>query len=181
MAAVSRYEIVEARRWHCGQMARRMRRGQREAIMAAGFDPHRALLARFNESRICRAWMVDGRLMALGGIVGSLLSIHGLVWLALAQEASDHAVPLVREARRQLADVMRTYEELATVLMGDDEPARRFAVWLGFHVGHTGPGQPAQGRQDRTMLAEFIRDEPSLRMPLGDSYAVAVGFHQDSA
>ena len=133
---MSRFEIVEARLHHCGQMARLMRREQREAIARAGYDPHHELRSRFDSSSVCRALLIDGRLAALGGIVGTLLSPHGSVWVVLAEWASRaHPLTLARIAARQLDRIMQTYTEVASVLVGEDEPAHRLAVSLGFSVG----------------------------------------------
>jgi len=156
-----------------------MRREQRRIIIEAGFDPHRTLRDRYLESAICRVWLIDGRVAALGGICGSLLSPYGAVWLVLSEDITAHPVAVARQARRQLAEVMTTYRELATVLVGDDPPARRLAAFLGFHIGHGGPGGRAGSRRERVGLADFIRDEPSLRVPIGNSYGVVMGFHED--
>ncbi len=158
---MTHYEIVEARLQHCGQMVRLMRREQREAIGRAGYDPHRELRARFDKSAIRRALLIDGHLAALGGVMGTLLAPHGFVWLVLSEEACRHPLALVRIARRELACVMATYRELATIVLADDAAARRFAIFLGFHVAEDEYGNPSQ-------------------IPIGRARATVMGFHEGS-
>jgi hypothetical protein len=174
------YEIVEARLHHCGQMARMMRPQQRAAIIAAGFDPHRVMCERFRESSIRRAWLIDGRLAGIGGVTGTLLSPFGSVWVVPADWACrEHPIALARVAARELDRIMQTHSEVATVLVGDDEPARRLAVFLGFHVGHD-RARIGSNRDHRHAVIDRIASEPTLRIPIGDSYAIPLGYHESA-
>lgn len=75
---------------------------------------------------------MDGRLGALGGVVGSPLATDGFVWLAIAETALRHPVAVAREARRQIDRLMGTKRMLTTVALDDDPRALRFALHLGF-------------------------------------------------
>jgi hypothetical protein len=158
-------------------MARRLRAAQRESLISAGLDPHRELRARFDDSYLARAWLIDGRLAALGGIVGTILSFYGFVWLVLSEEAGQHPVTIVKEARRQLAEIMITKHELATAIVTSDAAAIRLAAFLGFHAAHQGPGMPAHCRAQRQTLAAEVAGNPALRIPVGKVFAVAMGYH----
>ena len=83
-----RFEVIEAKRFHCGMMTRIMRRSYLTMMAQAGADPHRELRACFDQSAFRKAWMIDGRLAALGGVIGTLASGDGMVWLALSEEAT---------------------------------------------------------------------------------------------
>lgn len=61
-------EIVEAKRHHCGQMARRMRQSQGCAIARMGIDAHRELVRVFERSPFRRSVFQDGELVAMGGL-----------------------------------------------------------------------------------------------------------------
>lgn len=126
------FSVIEAKPYHCGAMVRRLRSEQLHAVRALGLDPHRELCARFEESSFRRAWLIDGRLAGLGGTTGSWLSTGGFVWLAIAQRATRHPKALVREARRQLAELMATRQSLSTTVLKGDSAAQRFALHLGF-------------------------------------------------
>lgn len=127
------FQIIDAKPFHCGAMARALRGDHRRAVLALGVDVHRELRARFDASALRRAWLIDGQLAGLGGVTGMSLSAHGMIWLALAQEAVDRfPVAMMRTARAQLAQFMAIKRELVTVLLAGDAAAVRFALHLGF-------------------------------------------------
>ena len=82
-----------------------------------------------------------------------LLSSGGFIWLALSQEALRYPVAIIKEARRQLAEIMTTRSEVATTLIAHDDVAIRFARFLGFH-------------------GDFNK-----KLPVGRGFAIAVGYH----
>ena len=136
---MARYEMTECRRWHCGQMARRMRRADREAMLAVGCDPHREIVHRFQESAYRRAWLVDGELGAVGGVSGTLAASDGYIWMVVAESATRHALALARMTLGQLATVSLTFRSVVSLMMAADERAIEFARFLGFCVVDGGP------------------------------------------
>lgn len=126
-------EIIEARRHHCGQMARAMRQSQRDAIRNIGVDVHAELVRVFGRSSFRRSVLSDGKLVAMGGVVGSSLAPHGNVWLALAEDFSTrHRVAATREAVRWIRRLMETRTTLTAICLLEDAPSWRFAHFLGF-------------------------------------------------
>lgn len=178
---MTEFRVVEAKPFHCGRMCRILRTEHHEALAMIGADIHRELRAAFDASCIRKAWLIDGELAALGGISGSALDAAGYVWLALSKKATHYPVALLKEAKRQLAEVMRTKRELATTIIPTDEAALRLAVFLGFHVAHEGRGQPAFSRFSRRDLAAFICENPDLRIPVGRSYVTPMGYHAEAS
>lgn len=176
------FQIIPARPWHCGQMCRLLRSAHREAVTAIGVDAHRELRDRFEASAFRRAWLVDGKLGALGGVMGSPLATAGFIWLALAEDARKYPLAIVKEARRQLDLIMVTKRELATTVLQDDEPAMRLAVFLGFHVDHSPEGGPAVSRQGRRRLVNYIDRYPDCRLQAANGGTViAMGYHHEEA
>ena len=174
-----RFAIVEARPYHCGAMARALRLEHRKAVAVTGYNAHYELAARFRDSAFRRAWMIDGQLAALGGVTGSMIDPAGQVWLALSHRALRYPVHLVREARRQLAEIMTMKHEIATLALGSDDAALRFALFLGFlPVGS--PLRSAQTREGRRMLLRFM-DTPDQRMVVGDGFGVALRYRREAA
>jgi hypothetical protein len=51
-------------------------------------------------------------------------------------------------------------------------------VFLGFHVSHEGPGQPAHSRFGRKDLAQHLDGDLVLRVPLGRGWAINLGYHE---
>lgn len=126
------FEVVEGKAFHVGRMVRRLRPEVRGEMLRIGMAPHRELRDAFNASSFRRAWLVDGRVAALGGVTGMLASDTGFVWLVIAADALPHRKAMVVEARRQLDEIMLTRSKLTTRIHAGDEPAKRFARFMGF-------------------------------------------------
>lgn len=129
---INNSKIIPAKPWHCGQMIRKLRAEQREAVIGLGMNPHRELRRAYDCSAEAFAWIGDGELIGLGGVAGTLLSSGGKIWLALAETATRHPVAVAREAVRQIRRFMRTRDELVTTLLKDDGKSIKFAYLLGF-------------------------------------------------
>lgn len=127
-----RFNVIPARSYHCGQMARRLRAEHAAVVVKLGLNAHQELHERFIWSAFRRAWLIDGELAALGGVTGSPLETSGMIWLALSELATKYPVACVKEAKKQLAEIMATRHEITTLLLEGDEAARRFALALGF-------------------------------------------------
>lgn len=163
--------ISDAKPWHCGQIARRMRKSHADALVPTGTNAHAELRGIFNASAFCRVAHIGGRLMALGGVAGTLSSSLGYVWLALAEDARGHALALVRAARSQLREIMQTHSELATTILRDDRQALNFAVYLGFHTDH-----PSFSAGRRTVIQDILGNR-DLLVPIGGTFVIPMGFH----
>lgn len=148
------FAVIDAEPHMIGRMVRGLRLAHTAALEGLGIDrheTHRQLRALFGQSSFRRAWTVNGKLAAIGGVTGMLASDRGFIWLALTEEAVRYPVAMVKEARRQLSEIMATRMEVATTLISNDHAAMRFAGALGFH-GNT-------------------------RIPVGNGEAIAVGYH----
>lgn len=127
-----RVEIVEAKRRHCGPMARMMRVEHDAALRRRGVNLHRAIRDKFAESHYCRTAFVDGHIAGMWGLCGSALSSEGMVWLVVAQHVVKHRRKIVEVARAELAKMAEHKAALGTTVLPDDVPACRFAEFLGF-------------------------------------------------
>lgn len=175
------FTIIEAKPWHCGQMARALRAEHREVIARIGIDCHKELRARFNASSFRRAWLIDGQLAALGGVVGSKLSSCGMVWLALSHVAGRFPLETVREARRQLAELMQTKRDLWTTILDDDAASKRFAIFLGFVPGEEILAAPAQSRFGRRDIADKVKNNVLARVRVGTGEGIVMAYQREAA
>lgn len=141
-----RFEVVEAKVWHCGAIVRRLRHEHASAMVMLGLSSHHNIRAVFDDSSFRRAWLVDGKLAGLGGVTGPMIATDGLIWLALTEDAARYRVAAAREATRQLAQIMTTKHRLHTTLIPEDRTALRFATRLGFEVDHFNPIPAGNGR-----------------------------------
>lgn len=162
-------------------MARLLRVEHQKAIAMVGVDTHRELRASYDESYFRRAWIIDGKLAGLGGVRGSFLSPWGFVWLALSHEALKYPIEIVKEARWQMRSILKTKREVYTTILDDDEAAKRFAVFMGFHVADEGVGSRVYTRQGRRGLMDHISRESERRIPFGGRHLIAMGYHEEAA
>ena len=170
-------EVVEAKRHHCGAMARRMRKVHLDILASGGVSAHRELVWVFGQSSFRRSVFFEGEIVAMGGITGSWLATHGVAWLVLAEEFRNHPVTIVRHAVRLLKQEMRTRSELAATVLLGDEAALNFAVYLGFHVSHDDEGEPATDRASRKRLAHYVENKVDIRIPAGPLFVIPMGVH----
>lgn len=127
---------IEARAHHCGQISRQLRAEHRDILDQMHVPTHRELRDAFDASVIRRAWLLNGSLCALAGITGTSASSHGVIWLALTDEATKHPVQVARGAMRFIEEVMRVKRTLSTTLLADDRHGMLLLYFLGFHVEH---------------------------------------------
>ena len=103
-----RFEIIEAKTRHCGQITRRLRAEHTLALSRTGARTHDELRQCFMDSATRRAWLIDGELSALGGVTGPLMSPYGYVWLAISEKARRYPIQIIQTARAQLSEIMLT-------------------------------------------------------------------------
>jgi hypothetical protein len=124
-----------------------MRRSQQDAIANVGVDVHAEMVRVFDRSSFRRSAFVDGKLVAMGGVVGSMLAPHGFVWLALAEDFSArHRIAVAREAKRWTGRLTETRTALTALCLLEDAPSWRFLQFLGFEP------EPQSSESARAML-----------------------------
>lgn len=172
-------EIIDAKPWHCGQVARILRQEHQRELGRAGVNIHQELKRNFDGSFWRKAGLIDGHLVGMGGVLGSPIDTTGFVWMALSDEVRKHPLAVARVLRSLLKEIMETRHELATVVIPEDDAALRLAVFMGFHCEHEGPGKPVNGRFGRRHLSEYIKKNTELRMRIGNGTCVPLGYHRD--
>lgn len=178
---MTEFRIVEGRPYHCGQMSRILRLDQQKAIALIGMNTHHEMRDKFDQSVFRKAWLINNRLAAVGGITGSILSAYGLVWLALSNEAMKYPLAVVKESRRQLNQAMITRHMLVTNILDGDEAAKRFAVFLGFVPYDECESLPASSIHGRRDMKRKIDESPVARSPLGNGFVVTMTYSQHEA
>lgn len=168
----SSYSVVPASIRHVRPMSAQLRAAACITLQGFSLEPRRALHRAFIASSYCRTALKDGRPVAMWGVKGTMLGDIAFVWLVLSDEVTKMPVSVVREARAELAKVMETNSEVAITVLPDDEAAVRFAVYLGFHDRENNDGELS-----RKQLCEAILADPQYRIPVGDHYVIALGYH----
>lgn len=169
------YEVVAASIRHIRPMSECMRSAAAVTLQGFGFRPREALRRAFVMSRYARTALKGGRPIAMWGVKSSsLLDDTGIVWLVLSDDVAGMPVSVVKEARRELAKIMDGMTEIAATVLPTDIAAIRFAVYLGFH-----DRENDDGRLSRKELCEAIMADPQYRVPVGDHYVIALGYHPE--
>lgn len=127
-------KLVDAQPYHCGQIVRRLRSEHAAIMKRAGANLHRDLRLHFDSSSYRKAWLVDGKLMAVGGIEGPKAASSGVGWLALSQDAPKVGWQFARVALREFEALFPVKRQIATLILKDDTASVRFAYFLGFRV-----------------------------------------------
>lgn len=166
------YEVVPASVRHLKPMSAQLRAAACITLQDFGIDPRHALHRAFIASRYCRTALMDGRPIAMWGVKGTMLGDTAAVWLVLSQDVTHMPVAVVKEAQAELARIMQTVDEIAITVLPDDEAAIRFACHLGFH-------DREDIRLSRKELVRAIMDDPKYRIPIGDQFVIALGYHPD--
>ena len=175
------FKIIEARPYHCGQMARILRVEHQLVVAKIGINSHQELRFRFDDSAFRRAWLVNGKLTALGGVTGSKASAVGYIWLAFAGVAVRYPVQIIKEARRQLAEIMITKRMLFTTILEGDDAAKRFAIFLGFVPADQEDQNAATSRFGRKELVRRFDNNTEARIAIGNGYAIAMRYDHEEA
>lgn len=127
-------ELIEAKPYHCGRISRVLRKGHRNILVEMGVDVHREMREMFDASMYRKAWFLDGKLMAIGGVTGTAASAEGMIWLAISEDALNHRHTLARVVLRLLTEIMMTKRSLGTVVLTADKDAIKLAYFLGFRA-----------------------------------------------
>lgn len=165
---------IEARPFHCGAIVRRMRFDHRVALAQIGLNAHRELRDSFDRSYLRYAWLLDGRLVAIAGIIGQYASSEGSIWMVLTEEITLRPRVIVKEIRRVLDEAMSTKTRLDTTVLADDEAALRLVCFLGFHAPDV-PGA-AYTKRGRAALKRHLEETPDYRHYFGTGYAVGLEY-----
>jgi hypothetical protein len=129
-------EIVPARPFHVGTVARRMRSVDRLECGIAGHTPKEALRLGLFGSTIVWTALVDGRPEAMfGAVPTSTIEGRGRPWMLMTEEATRHRKALVRLGWRYTKALHRYFDILENHVHADNALAIRWLARLGYAVG----------------------------------------------
>jgi hypothetical protein len=129
---VSVFEVTEPKAYHVGRMARIVRKEQSIGMLDLGANPHRNMATCFEQSVLRWAYTRDGKMVGMGGVIGTLASGHGHIWVALSQGAIEKPVAMIKVIRGILQQALKTFSEICTIVILSDPASVRFAEFLGF-------------------------------------------------
>jgi hypothetical protein len=102
-----------------------------EALCGAGSTPGVAVSTVVN-SPLALAYVRDGRLVALFGVAGNLLSATGAPWLFGTDEVSHCSRAVIRDSRRYLPAMLALFPRLANYVDARNTISIRWLKRIGF-------------------------------------------------
>ena len=105
-----------------------------------------------------------------------------MVWLAVSRHARKYPLEMIKEARRQIAEIMRVKRLLVCTILDGDLASERFAIFLGFVPKKDDEFlNPAETRYGRRDMARQLREIDEARVPLGSGYVRVMQLSQLAA
>jgi hypothetical protein len=135
-------ETVEARPKHIHALVPALRCDDLAEIFLAGECPLPLLYRLCRTSPIRRAVFIDGRIGAMWGCAGTLLSPVGEAWMLTTHEVERVPVAFLKTARQGIAEMLEFRSALISSVMASYERSIRFMRLLGFEVGEPAPIPP---------------------------------------
>ncbi len=125
-------EVVDAQLVHVGPVASDLEQATLDTFRTIGVRPRAGLRRLLDVSAYCRAALLDGKPVALWGVMGPELATCGEAWLSITNRARAERKQIVRLARRELRAMLATKVMLVSSVLCNDARGKRFAEFLGF-------------------------------------------------
>lgn len=132
------YWIVPTIFRHMQALAETMREKDRAECLIAGAKPQKAIWRAWRNSIFTRTALIDGEVAAIWGLCISgqpgisLLSAKGGPWLLTAPPIEKLPLAFLKEAKRQLNEMLNLRPELEMHVAANYAEALRFVRLLGF-------------------------------------------------
>lgn len=123
-------------------LAKVLRVSDRQEILSLGITAEHALRASFRNAIIRNTAFVDGRIAAMWGLGGTMLSDIGYPWMLTAPIIETIPVSFVKEARKGIVEMLSIKSRLQGFVDADYPRACRFLERLGFELAPPAPYGP---------------------------------------
>ncbi len=131
------YSVVPASVRHIKFISEHLRPEAAQTSKWFGLQPRVGLRLDLIRSLYCRTAIKDGVPVAIWGAKGVTLSERAVVWLALTDLAVRFPVSIMRQARKELAELSGSGLHLSAEIDPTDKKAVQFARALGFTPSDT--------------------------------------------
>jgi hypothetical protein len=127
------YALIPATPDHARAMAPHLRTAEVQEVMAAsGLTPEQTLLAELAQSLVAWAWLVDGQVGCMFGVVQpSLLDEESYPWFLTTALVEQHARQFARCCKQLLPELLRHYPKLIGQVDARYRLSIRWLTWLG--------------------------------------------------
>src|SRR4051812_24397056 len=94
--------ITDTAPYHLREMAESMQADSAETAYKMGMTPLKALWDSYRRSIICKSAFIDGKLAAIWGVSGNMLSETGYPWLVLTPETQQYPMRVWFRYRKEI-------------------------------------------------------------------------------
>jgi hypothetical protein len=165
---------IDATLAHAKDLGPRLRQADRDEVEAgSGMPAEDVLVLAVAHAKQAHAWVLNGKLIAISGISGSLVDqAVGVIWMLASDEVDQFPRVLVKGQRQYVRDLLRGHDMLLNFVDNRNIKAQRWLRWLGFQIGEPRPFgaagllfrpftmsahgeihlQPSPGGNDRTFI-----------------------------
>lgn len=126
------FEIHSLSYYDLKRITRILRKEQLKLILNLNKNPYSDLCIYANQSFYTKSWKINGKLAAIGGVTGSILSSEGFAWLALTEESLKFPIAIIKEIKIQLNNIMVNKNKINAYVFINDNAAQKFAEFFGF-------------------------------------------------
>ena len=160
---------IDATLAHAKDLGARLRQADQDEVMAAcGLTAEDALILAVAHAKQAHAWLLDGRLVAISGISGSLIDANvGVVWMLASDDVDQFPKLLVKGQREYVRTLLQGHDMLMNFVDNRNIKAHRWLRWLGFQLGEPRPFGAA-GMLFRPFVMSANGDIPPLSSPGGE-------------
>lgn len=134
-------QIVTATKTHALMMAPHVRAAEvREIADSDGLTPVRALLREVERSSSAWAWIVDGEVACMFGIVApNALDYASYPWMITTPLVEENWRQFARSCRELLPEILARHPRLTGMVDARYEVSVRWLQWLGANLGEPRP------------------------------------------
>jgi hypothetical protein len=97
-----------------------------------GTNSRRALRIAFLQSTYAKTALIDGKPVAMWGVMKSAMSDEGEAWAAFSQEAIKHPKAMIKDGRQEAIEMARHAGTLYAKINPADPKSEGFSRALGF-------------------------------------------------
>jgi|HubBroStandDraft_4_1064222.scaffolds.fasta_scaffold367026_2 hypothetical protein len=134
-------ELVSARIEHAVKMAPNMRAAEvKELADGEGLTPEAALLRELARSSSAWAWVIDGEVACMFGVVEyGMLDITGYPWFLTTPLVDQHAKQFARACKTLLPELLARHPRLVGMVEARYTLSVRWLQWLGAKMSEPEP------------------------------------------
>ena len=128
------YTVVDGTKEHSLRLRHILRPLDKREICGQGGHVRKIMWRTFNQSIFTRTALVDGEVVAMWGLGGTILSDEGHPWLLTAPAVERLPMAIVREARGAIWDMLELRSYLWNYVLADYTGAIRLLEVIGFAI-----------------------------------------------